>query len=358
MLLSVLACKKNDDVQEEKFLDVNLSFPIKPNIGDILTVNLYYAENAGEKFYERIPDVIIQRTLSGEEVEKGLRVTFDGFKNVTYAYVSAHVDMNSDNELSDGDLATFYNDKSFKDVAEGYSSPDNVAKKYAIDMDMRKVVGVEPLRDIDGNEYQTIVIGNQEWMAENLKVTRYRNGDPIVKNLSDLDWAGTSIGAYAIYPYSGVSGINSEGHMKATFGLLYNGHAVSDERNIAPEGWKVPTDDDWKELEMFAGMTKAEADAANWRGNISYLFRSKTGWPSRYNGTDDFGFAVLPGGSRNANGTYDYINVRANFWTATPSATQPDRLLRRIFQDANLTINRSNLSKNEGYTIRCVKIRE
>src|SRR5690606_33709906 len=213
-LLSILvACKVASKIPEEKFLDVNFSFPIAPAVGSMLTVNLYYTDSAGESIYEQAPDVVLQKALSEGEIADGVRMTFDDFQEVSYAYVSAHVDMDGDGEISDGDLATFHNDKSFKDIEEGYAVPENVAQEYAIDMIMRKIVGQDPLRDIDGNEYQTIVIGNQEWMAENLKVTRYRNGDPITSRLSDVDWAATTEGSYAIYPYADVTGINSEAQM-------------------------------------------------------------------------------------------------------------------------------------------------
>lgn len=349
------SCDKDNEESIPKFLDVNVNFTIKPDPGKALIVNLYYTDSEEEKFFERTPDAVINIALSEEEIENGLRVTFDDFKESPYAYVSAYVDVDGSNSITDGDIAVFYANKSIKDIMDGYVLADNVADEYAITVDMRREVGVEPLRDIDGNEYETMILGNQEWMVENLKVTRYNNGDPIETKLSDEAWAATDQGAYAIYPYANVNGISSEAQMKDHYGLLYNGYAALDSRNIAPEGWRVPTDDDWKELEIYVGMTEQEANGAGWRGTISRVFRSTTGWPDRFNGTDDFGFAVLPGGSRNANGSYDYINARANFWTTTPSGTQNDRYLRRIFQDTYETINRSNWFVNEGYSVRCVR---
>jgi len=105
--------------------------------------------------------------------------------------------------------------------------------------------------DIDGNVYKTIIIGNQEWMAENLKVTHYCNGDAIPIVTSKLAWANRLTSA--LYP----------GGAKGNF---YNWHAVNDSRNIAPEGWHVPTDEEWKELEMFIGMSQSEADKIDYRG--------------------------------------------------------------------------------------------
>jgi hypothetical protein len=86
----------------------------------------------------------------------------------------------------------------------------------------------DTMTDIDGNVYKTIKIGNQVWMAENLKVTRYRNGDPIPKVTNNSKWNNLKSGAYCIY--------NNDNANISTYGLLYNWYAVDDSRNIAPEG--------------------------------------------------------------------------------------------------------------------------
>ncbi|MEJ2629601.1 MAG: fibrobacter succinogenes major paralogous domain-containing protein, partial [bacterium] len=104
--------------------------------------------------------------------------------------------------------------------------------------------------DIDGNTYQTVKIGDQWWMAENLKVTHYRNNDEIPNVTYWGDWHDLSTGAYCDYN-------NNEGNV-STCGHLYNWYAVNDSRNIAPEGWHVPTDEEWKELEMYLGMSRSE----------------------------------------------------------------------------------------------------
>src|SRR5512140_1261598 len=98
--------------------------------------------------------------------------------------------------------------------------------------------------DQDRNQYKTVRIGSTWWMAENLRVTHYRNGD-LISNVTDpYQWVGlASLGAYCAYD-NDVS--NAE-----PYGYLYNGHAVGDPRNIAPEGWHVPTDGEWKALEMY-----------------------------------------------------------------------------------------------------------
>ena len=118
--------------------------------------------------------------------------------------------------------------------------------------------------DTDGNIYKTIKIGNQWWMAENLKVRHYRNGDSITNldtiigqslKLNSQKWKAELSGGYSI-----------KSSTNASNGYLYNFYAIADTRNIAPEGWRVPSDEDWKELEIFLGMEKSVAEKVNWRG--------------------------------------------------------------------------------------------
>ena len=94
--------------------------------------------------------------------------------------------------------------------------------------------------DIDGNVYKSVKIGEQEWMAENLKVTRYRNGDAIPNEIDDSEWGSLTTGAFGTYE-------NDESNA-SVYGYLYNWYAVNNSRGIASEGWHVPTDEDWKEI--------------------------------------------------------------------------------------------------------------
>ena len=171
-----------------------------------------------------------------------------------------------------------------------------------------RITAADPVTDIDGNVYQTIQIGEQVWMAENLKVTHYRNGDAIPTGLSDLEWENLNSGAYAVYE-------NNEGNAD-TYGYLYNWYAVDDSRNIAPEGWHVPTDEEWMELEMALGMSESEANIITWRGTDqgSQLAGSANLWDDGYlENNAEFGtsgFNALPGGFRNfGGGGYDYMGL-------------------------------------------------
>ena len=158
--------------------------------------------------------------------------------------------------------------------------------------------------DIDGNVYLTVKIGDQWWMAENLKVTHYRNGDAITKITSATKWCNITIDAYCIY--------DNKDANAARYGCLYNGRAVSDNRNIAIEGWHVPTDKDWKQLEMFLGMSRSEADKDGWRGTDEGDKLKKTGMIDGFgdrDATNESGFSALSSGLCNCTTRKEFYNL-------------------------------------------------
>lgn len=216
--------------------------------------------------------------------------------------------------------------------------------------------------DIDGNIYETIQIGDQVWMAENLKVTRYGNGDEIPTNYTDTDWSNldeTETGAYTVYPWDQdvISQNTCNGDCAEVYGNLYNWFAVNDSRNIAPEGWHVPTDEEWMELEMFLGMSYDDAQNLMFRGTNegSKLAGNADLW---YDGIlindvvfNTSGFSALPGGFRSYNGNISNLGAAGTFWTSSGSTTAYKREV-----DYNDTrVSRINYFRRSGYSVRCVK---
>jgi uncharacterized protein (TIGR02145 family) len=188
------------------------------------------------------------------------------------------------------------------------------------------------LNDIDGNVYKTVKIGERWWMAENLKVKRYRNGDSIgyIEIMIGRDsskWSNNITGAYSIIDNSDSTSQNYQGKM---FGFLYNGYAISDTRNIAPAGWHVPTDKDWKELEIFLGMTSADADRVNWRGgDQGNKLKIYSGWNTSTNkyeiwGNNESGFAATGGGCCMYNGAWGSPGTFSTgfWWSSTFEGNQ------------------------------------
>jgi uncharacterized protein (TIGR02145 family) len=205
------------------------------------------------------------------------------------------------------------------------------------------------LIDIDGNEYQTIKIGDQWWMMENLKVTHYRNGDPIPNVTDSGEWVALTTGAYCEY--------DNALSNTAVYGRLYNWYAVDDGRNIAPEGWHVPTDNEWKLLEMYLGMSQAEADQVDGRGTDEGGKLKESGtyhWLSPNTGaTNESGFTALPGGHRDLNGMYNDMHLYAPFWSFT--AWSGDEAWFRALLYLTPWIHRNYYNKKAGLSIRCVR---
>jgi uncharacterized protein (TIGR02145 family) len=198
------------------------------------------------------------------------------------------------------------------------------------------------ITDIEGNVYPYLTIGSQIWMATNLKVTKFRNGDPITDGTAiTYNWYGTTEGAYA-FP-------NAQAAKKDTFGLLYNMQAVRDSRNICPAGWHLPTDDEWKILEMNQGMTQTDADLTGPRGTIAQ--KLKQGGSSGLN--LQLGGYILR--TSPASGTYLDYGAKGFFYSNTVwNSTSNWYRSIYIAGDANeMAVNRS--TNRYVMSVRCVK---
>jgi len=196
--------------------------------------------------------------------------------------------------------------------------------------------------DVDGNIYQTVKIGNQWWMAENLRVTKFNDGTPIalipVVIGADSAWAHVDSAAYCF--------IND-----SLFGCLYNAYTLQDEKNIAPAGWHVPTDEEWRELEQTIGMTKEEASQTGWRGDVEanvLASQYNVGWPANDQdaglyGSDYFGFYALPANVRGHDGRTNMQNNSAWWWCNSNQQGQfyyrtIDTYHQRIFRQVTVPI--------------------
>ncbi len=213
------------------------------------------------------------------------------------------------------------------------------------------------MTDNDGNVYRTVKIGNQWWMAENLRVTHYRNGDLIPNATDAAEWDVLS-GAFCYY--------DNDKKNAAIYGALYNWYAVDDERNIAPEGWHVPSDEEWKEMEMFLGMSMndVEIDDSQYRGTDEGGKLKEMGTVESRNGlwqnpntgaTNESGFSARPGGYRYPNTGIDFSSLGsyAAFWTATQSGNSTAKM-RYLIYDSDM-ITRYGLYLKHGRSIRLVK---
>lgn len=213
--------------------------------------------------------------------------------------------------------------------------------------------------DIDGNLYNTVQLGSLIWTTENLRVTHFNNGDPILTDLNNSQWNNMNEGAYAFYPFEQVNGLVSEEEMKAVYGALYNWYAVTDARGLCPAGWRVPNDDDWKYLEGYAdseygiGHYIWDMDSSLGRGEDAgsklKLFKPFH-W---YLGNDDFGFSATLGGIRRQHGAFEGEWKRGFFWSAT-GRDEWTAWWRGLTYNSG-KISRQYWHKTVGGSVRCVK---
>ncbi len=210
----------------------------------------------------------------------------------------------------------------------------------------------ETITDFDGNVYNTLKIGNQVWMAENLMVTHYRNGDRITSGHNAKEWNTLTIGAYCDYA-DDVNNVH-------TYGRLYNWYAVADIRNVAPEGWHVPSDEEWLELEKYLGMSSSVLTSPKIgmfeRGtNEGEILKNGKAWVGQ-NGTNLVGFSALPAGRRGSGGAYENIGQGTYFWTSTEdNLPWFEAAEHRWMISSRKTIGRAPMVKTFGLSIRCIK---
>jgi uncharacterized protein (TIGR02145 family) len=205
--------------------------------------------------------------------------------------------------------------------------------------------------DIDGNVYQTVTIGNQVWMAENLRVTYYRNGNAIPTGLSNADWQNKDDGAYAIYPHSQIDGLNSDAEVAALYGNLYNWYAVTDPRGLCPTGWHVPSDGEWTTLtDYLGGSSIAGGKMKSTRTEPDPHPR----WDDPNTGaTNESGFSGLPGSERGGIGGYLVIGGYVSWWSSTEDGTA-DAWRRDLSYNSGV-VGRSGSNKHWGYSVRCLR---
>lgn len=196
----------------------------------------------------------------------------------------------------------------------------------------------------DNHEYKWVKIGTQMWMAENLAYL------PLVSSSID---GSDSLPYYYVYRYEGSSVPEAKAMDNyETYGVLYNWEAA---KISCPIGWHLPSDEEWKMLELHLGMTQQDADEIGWRasGDVGMKLKSPFGWFSDGNGDNSSGFNALPGGVRNPYISFYNIEEDAFFWSSTVYRS-PDALYRFLFFSYN-SIRRFPSKYSAGMSVRCIK---
>jgi uncharacterized protein (TIGR02145 family) len=199
-------------------------------------------------------------------------------------------------------------------------------------------LSINQISDIEGNVYNTIQIGTQLWMKENLMVTKYRDGSLIPSAADVTRWSGFSSGAYCWMNNDPVS-------YAITYGALYNGYTMDDD-NLCPTGWHVPTDADWTILTDFMG----GLDVAG--GKLKEVGTAH--WESPNTGaTNEFGFTALPSGNRsNYGGFYDF--GRYGYWWSSSEVGTVVASHRGVRYDGSDVLV-GDKDKRFGFSVRCIK---
>ncbi len=193
-------------------------------------------------------------------------------------------------------------------------------------------------KDNDGNYYPVVKIGNQFWMAENLRTTKYNDGTEIPEVMNISIWSGLTSGAYCWY--NGDTTVN-----KNTFGGLYNWYAVNTGK-LAPSGWHVPTDAEWTDLttylggESVAGRKLKESGTTHWT-------------TSNTSGNNEYGFSALPSGGRSYDGTFYNLGNNCGWWSATLDYSSYS-WYRSLKYNSNV-VYRESASKTNGSSVRCIR---
>ncbi len=205
--------------------------------------------------------------------------------------------------------------------------------------------------DVEENVYATVRIGDQWWMAENLRVTVYSDGTGIPNLQDDMDWLMADGSAWVYYD-------NNE-NIGKEFGALYNWFTVVDEKGLCPDGWEVPSDEDWKDLEKYLGMSGETVLLDGLRGTDEGGMLKDTGiqlWNNPNSGaTNETGFTALPAGTRQVEPIvfFEFLRDDTYYWTVTQSDENKAWTRGLTFKTAG--IFRYSADKRIGFSVRCLK---
>ena len=190
-----------------------------------------------------------------------------------------------------------------------------------------------PVDSVIVTTLKEVTIGNQVWTSKNLDVSTYRNGDDIPLEEGYENWNNLTTGAWCYYENKTGKG--------STYGKLYNWYAVNDPRGLAPKGYHIPTDAEWTILTTYLG-----TDAAA-------KMKSTTGWNEDGNGTNESGFAGLPGGFRYNNGDFLSIGAFGYWWSSSEGS--PNNAWDRYLGSSNGLVKRANEDEHHGFSVRCLR---
>jgi len=196
----------------------------------------------------------------------------------------------------------------------------------------------ENVEKVEAIEYKTVNVNGLDWMVENLNVLTFRNGDTIPEAQTPVEWTDAGKAEKPAWCY-----YENKSENGTTHGILYNWYAVTDARGLAPEGFKIPSEAEMKDLIKFLGGEKT----------AGAKLKSSSGWDEPGNGNNESGLAILPSGTRTYNGAFNNLGTFGYLWSNTD---------QRDFNAWHLAVNhKSSIGKTypslkaAGFSVRCVK---
>ena len=187
-------------------------------------------------------------------------------------------------------------------------------------------------------QFNSVKIGNQIWMTENLNVERFRNGDSIPQAKTNEEWDRAGANEQPAWCY-----YDNDPKNGAKYGKLYNWYAVNDSRGLAPTGWHIPSDAEWTKLTDFLG----GIDAAGTK------MKSTSGWKQNGNGTNSSGFSGLPGGCRNSYGSFLDKGYDGDWWSSSEYYTS-SAIYRNLNPNDDI-LSSNGCNKERGNSVRCLR---
>jgi uncharacterized protein (TIGR02145 family) len=201
--------------------------------------------------------------------------------------------------------------------------------------------------DQNGNTYATIVIGTQEWLAENLRTTSYANGDPIPNVTDDDQWVELTTAAWAHR--------DNNASYENPLGKLYNWYAVADPRNVCPTNWHVPTDAEWNTLVNYLDPNNGNNGEYSETAGGKMKSTGTQYWPAANEGaTNESGFSGLPNGFRSGGSGFFFAIGDFGFWWSA-SESGAGSAWNRVLESGSASTYRENDAKGVGCSVRCVR---
>jgi uncharacterized protein (TIGR02145 family) len=194
----------------------------------------------------------------------------------------------------------------------------------------------------NAQSFKTIAVGNRVWMAENLNVSKFQNGEIIKEAKSSTEWIQSTKNGIPVWCH-----YNNDPNNGSKYGKIYNFYALNNSRGVCPAGWRIPDEKDWNYL---SNQISASGD------NIGNQLKSKFGWNENGNGLDRIGFGALPGGGRLDNGDFIKIGEYGMYWSS--NRDNLNNVAYKLLSNVDGVMHNFSTNPNVGMSIRCVKAKE